>query len=142
MIDAFHHLMHFLGRIGWVWGVVISVVAGAGSLAIAAFVVVGWPSDQFTHSGPRPFLAGRHPLLRLGGIVGKNLAGTLLIIIGFVMALPGVPGQGFLTMLIGLTLVDFPGKRRLERALVRRPAVLGAVNKLRARFNRSALEVT
>ena len=27
------------------------------------------------------------------------------------MALPGIPGQGFLTMIVGVTMLDFPGKR-------------------------------
>ena len=84
---------------------------------------------------------GHHPILRVLGIAAKNLAGTVLILLGIIMALPGVPGQGFLTILIGLTLVDFPGKRKLERSLVRRKAVLGAVNQLRARFGRPDLEV-
>jgi hypothetical protein len=60
---------------------------------------------------------------------------------GFVMALPGVPGQGILTMLIGLTLVDFPGKRSLEQRLVRRPSVRRALDKVRARFGHPPLEL-
>jgi hypothetical protein len=44
-------------------------------------------------------------------------------------------------MIIGLTLVDFPGKRRLERRLLRHPRVLRAINRLRARFDRPPLDV-
>ena len=133
--------MHSVKALGWFWGIVISLGAAVASLGLAAFVVVRWPHDQFTHQQPRAFMTGRHPILRALGILGKNLAGTLLVLLGIIMALPGVPGQGFLTILIGLTLVDFPGKRGLERSLVRRQAVLRAVNQLRARFGRSALEV-
>jgi hypothetical protein len=57
------------------------------------------------------------------------------------MALPGVPGQGILTMIIGLTLVDFPGKLDLERRLIARPVVLRRLNALRTRFKRAALEL-
>ena len=57
------------------------------------------------------------------------------------MALPGVPGQGLLTALIGLTLINFPGKTELERRLIGRPAVLRTVNRLRARFHRPPLEL-
>lgn len=141
MTDAFHHLVHFVRQVGWLWGLVISLVAAAGSLALAAFVAVRWSPDQFSRAEPPTFMDGHHPILRGLGIAGKNLAGTLLILIGVVMALPGVPGQGFLTILIGLTLVDFPGKRRLERSMVRRKTILHAVNQLRARFGRPALEV-
>ena len=141
MSDAFHRLIHAIRSLGWFWGIVISILAAVLSLALAAFVVVRWPHDQFTHREPRAFLVGRHPILRALGIAGKNLAGALLVVIGIVMALPGVPGQGFLTILIGLTLVDFPGKRGLERSIVRRPSVLRAVNQLRTRFGRAPLEV-
>jgi hypothetical protein len=64
---------------------------------------------------------------------------VVLLVLGAIMALPGVPGQGFLTMLIGLTLIDFPGKVDVERRLVRRPFVLRQLNALRARFKRAPL---
>jgi hypothetical protein len=55
------------------------------------------------------------------------------------LSLPGVPGQGILTILIGVMLLDFPGKRRLERWLVRRPAVFKGINRIRARFDKPPL---
>jgi hypothetical protein len=36
-------------------------------------------------------------------------------------------------------LVDFPGRRRMERALARRPGLLGAMNRIRARFGHAPL---
>jgi len=73
--------------------------------------------------------------------VAKNIAGVILLLLGFVMALPGIPGQGVLTMIIGLTLVDFPGKRGIERRILRHRRVLDAINRLRARFHRPPLEM-
>ena len=61
--------------------------------------------------------------------------------LGALLSLPGIPGQGLLTILIGLILLDFPGKRGLERRLVSRPSVLAAINRLRARFGRPAMEL-
>jgi hypothetical protein len=58
----------------------------------------------------------------------------MLVTLGVVLSLPGVPGQGLLTILIGVMLVDLPGKRRFERWLLGRPHVLAGVNRLRARF--------
>jgi hypothetical protein len=55
-------------------------------------------------------------------------------VVGSILALPGVPGQGMLTVLIGFVLIDLPGKRRLERKLVGRPRILRAINRLRKRF--------
>jgi hypothetical protein len=42
-------------------------------------------------------------------------------------------------MLVGVLLVDFPRRRRLEQALLRRPGVLPSLNRLRARFGRPPL---
>jgi len=71
--------------------------------------------------------------------ITRNLLGLVLIAVGIVLSLPLVPGQGLLTILIGLVLVDFPGRRRLELGLVRRRGVLAALNRIRARFGRPAL---
>jgi hypothetical protein len=50
-----------------------------------------------------------------------------------------VPGQGILTILLGIMLVDFPGKRELERKIVSRPQVFETINKLRHRFGKPNL---
>lgn len=141
MPPALRELLHHLGRLGWAWGIAISVAGAVGSVLLAGVVVVHWPSDQFKRDTPPPFMVGRHPVLRLVAIAAKNLIGVVLILVGMVMSLPGVPGQGFLTMLIGLTLVDFPGKRRLEQRLVRRPSIRRVVDRVRARFGRPAMEL-
>jgi hypothetical protein len=64
--------------------------------------------------------------------LAKNGLGLALIVLGALLSLPAVPGQGVLTMLIGLILVDFPGKRALERRLVARRGVLETMNRVRA----------
>ena len=63
-------------------------------------------------------------------------AGVLLIALGVLMSLPGVPGQGLLTIFIGLVLVDFPGKRTVERKIVSLPGVIRGMNRLRTRFGK------
>ena len=76
------------------------------------------------------------------GVIGRvlrNALGLVLVILGLLLSLPGVPGQGVLTMLIGLMLMDFPGKRRLELKLVARPGVLEAMNRMRAWLRRPPL---
>jgi hypothetical protein len=50
-----------------------------------------------------------------------------------------VPGQGILNILLGIMLLDFPGKRSLEYRLVSRPQVLSTINKLRHRFGKPKL---
>jgi hypothetical protein len=108
------------------------------SLALAGAVVISWPPHRFTRD-PEP--RDGHIVWHVIGLIAKNVAGVILLLLGLIMALPGIPGQGVLTMIIGVTMIDFPGKRRLERRLLRHPRVRHAVNRLRARFRRPPLEV-
>lgn len=110
------------------------------SLTAVVAILLRLPSAYFTQ--PRgTFLAGFNPALRVALIVLKNLVGVAVLAVGVIMSIPGVPGQGFLTIFIGLMLMDFPGKYRLERAIIRRPAVHGLVNGLRRRYGRPPLIV-
>lgn len=128
-----------LHGVGWVWAGVISIALAVGSVALATAIVVAWAPDRFKTTDS--FLPDHHPVLRVLGIIGKNLAGVLLIVLGIIMALPGVPGQGLLVTVIGVTLVNFPGKRRLELWCMRRQTLLRAINRLRARFSKPPLEL-
>jgi hypothetical protein len=129
---------HLAGMIAWIeWhhlglAALLWAVLTAGSLAVVARIVVVLPEDYFERapSGPRPWTIGR---------VVRNVVGLVVVAVGAVLALPGVPGQGLLTILVGLCLVDFPRRRQLEQALAGRPGVLPALNRLRARFNRPPL---
>ena len=74
-------------------------------------------------------------------MICKNLLGFLLVALGIVLSLPGVPGQGLLTILIGAMLVNFPGKRACERWLLQRRGVLTTINKLRVKAGRAPLQL-
>ena len=108
------------------------------SLAVVAVVLVRLPATYFRDQSVS-LMATHHPVIRWCVLILKNILGLLLVALGLLLSLPGVPGQGLLTALIGVMLLDFPGKRRLERRLVSRPSLLAAINALRARFGRPAL---
>ena len=63
------------------------------------------------------------------------------MVAGFLLSLPGIPGQGVLTILLGVMLIEFPGKRRWELWLISRPRVHSAVNTIRQRFGRPPIEI-
>jgi hypothetical protein len=133
-----------LGSITWqsvLLGVLIFLVTFSISLAIVSLIMVKIPADYFKEDRPRDLWAERHAAVRILGVVAKNILGVLLVALGVVMSIPGVPGQGFLTILLGIMLLDFPGKRRLELKLVSRPQVLKTINKLRQRFGKPSLEL-
>lgn len=117
----------------------IFVLTLGTSLAVVSFVLVKLPATYFKSSHNKKFLADRPPVIRGLAIIGKNLLGVLLVVIGILLSLPGVPGQGILTILLGVMLLDFPGRPRLEHWLVSRPRVFNAINKLRHRFSKPAL---
>lgn len=117
----------------------LCLVSFVATLALAAAFLVRLPADYFTGIR-RPHFEHSHLALRVVLIGLKNLLGIVIIAAGLAMSIPGVPGQGLLTIFIGLTFVDFPGKFRLERALILRPRVLGAIDRLRARFGKLPLE--
>jgi len=101
----------------------------AASFGIVLRILLALPPDYFESERA---LGTSWTAVRLA----RNGAGLLLIAVGLILSIPGVPGQGALTVLAGILLVDFPRRRSLERALVCRPGVLPALNRLRAWFNR------
>jgi hypothetical protein len=136
------NLAEYLPPLTWktfVLGLVMFVVTFVGSIAVVSFLLVKLPEDYFSTHYDRDFWLDRHPVVRWSGVVVKNVLGALLVLLGLVMSLPGVPGQGVLTILLGVMLLDFPGKQRLERKIVSRPRVQHAINRLRARFRRPPL---
>ena len=121
----------------WVLFVIFSVVSFIASIAGTTMLLMSLPADYFkTEERIRRI---KNPVIRVCLSSLKNLFGGLLIVIGILLSLPGIPGQGILTILTGLIISDFPGKRRLERRLVRVPVVLSAANQIRSRFKRPPL---
>ena len=122
-------------------GLMLFVVTFAARLGIVSLILIKLPADYFCSHYDRQLWAGRAPAVRIVAHIGKNVLGVLLIVLGIIMSLPGVPGQGLLTILLGVMLVDFPGKDRLEQKLLHRPAIRNSINKLRARFGRPPLQL-
>lgn len=120
-------------------GVGIFLVTFLANLALVSFILVKIPADYFRASRQGKFLAKQSPVVRVLALIGKNIAGVILVVLGVLLSLPGVPGQGVLTILLGIMLLDFPGRRRFERWIVSSPRVLKAVNKLRKRFDKQPL---
>jgi hypothetical protein len=139
VISFYRRLAHAYGDMSFaakaLWVVALALVTSAVGVAI----VVWLPADHFSRL-PDP-TAGwrRHPVLRWTILVAKNLLGILVLPLGIVMALPLVPGPGLVFILIGLSLLDFPGKRSLERRLLAVPAVFRFLNEVRERFHRPPL---
>jgi hypothetical protein len=123
-----------------VFSVALAVVMAAVSAAIAGVVLKRLPADYFVNPDARRPI-DRHPVLKVVLCVARNAFGYFLIVLGAILSLPGVPGQGLLTIFMGVMLIDFPGKHRLERWLVTRRIILAGVNRMRARAGQPPLLV-
>jgi hypothetical protein len=112
----------------------VSLFVFLGTLVAIPFILVRLPDDYFDLRVPRHFMEGSHPAIRVVAKVIRNIVGVAFLLAGLAMLL--LPGQGVLTLLIGISLTDFPGKRRLEAKIIGQPKVFGAVNSLRAKFGK------
>jgi len=121
------------------WASAFSLLALVLTLAAVPWVVSRLPSDYFSRQQRTTLRSGaRMPIVALVLVVLKNALGVLLVLLGFIMLF--TPGQGLLTLLTGLLLMNFPGKYRLERWLVLRPGVLRGLNWLRQRGGHQPFE--
>ena len=126
-------LLHEHREAMW-WMTVLSGLVFVGSLILVPWLVVRIPEDYFAKpQRPRTLFADEHPLLRWTGIVIKNLVGVSLVLAGIAMLV--LPGQGLLTIAVGLLSMDFPGKHHLEAKIIRIGPVLRSINWLRKRAN-------
>lgn len=114
-----------------IWLAALSIVLFIGTLIAIPFILVRLSADYFDLRVPRPWMQNHHPVLRVVGHIVKNVMGAVFLFAGFLMLF--LPGQGVLTMLIGVSMLDFPGKRKLEAKLISQPAVLSVVNSMRKR---------
>jgi hypothetical protein len=105
---------------------------------LAPIVIVRMPADYFV----RPEAVASRPqrgVTRLVLHALKNVLGVVLILIGIAMLV--LPGQGILTLLCGLSLLNFPGKRKLERRLLHIPAVERVIQLIRRKAGRPPLQL-
>lgn len=112
------------------WLAALSVAMFLFTLLLVPILVARIPEDYFCHPN-RVVAPVRHPLLRIIVSALKNLLGALLVLSGLIMLV--TPGQGLLTLLLGLMVMNYPGKYQLERWLIRRLHLLPALNWLRKR---------
>jgi hypothetical protein len=113
-----------------------SVFTFFATLVAIPVLIARLPADYFVRRPVRDWPA-RHPAVHLLLVVMKNALGMVLVLAGLVMLV--LPGQGLLTMLVGIMLVDFPGKRRLEGWLIRRRPIRRAANWMRAQRHQPPL---
>lgn len=110
--------------------VVASVLFFVGTLAAIPWIVRRLPADYFARPRPQHSLAKK---------IVRNVLGAVLIAAGLVMLV--LPGQGLLTVLLGLSVLDLPVKDRVLRWLLRRPKIQEGVQRLRSKAGKPPLVI-
>lgn len=128
-----------LGKI--LLGVGLFLLTFTVSITAVAVVMVKIPADYFSSLHTPEFMTDKHWLVRRSAVILKNVLGVFLVLAGIVLSVPGIPGQGLLTILLGLIMLDIPGKRPIEAKIISRPKILKTVNNLRARYDKSPLVI-
>jgi uncharacterized membrane protein len=124
----------------WLWALgVISIISFIASLVLIPYLIVRMPADYFSaekrHKTP---WADQHILIRSCLITLKNCLGLVLVVMGLAMLV--LPGQGLLTIFIGLICLNFPGKYRLEKWLIQQKSIQRSIDWLRQRAGKEPLK--
>lgn len=122
------------------WLTIASVIGLVASLVLIPWILIQIPSDYFSHKKRQKHQWHNDlPILRLVFLLMKNILGVIFIISGIIMLF--IPGQGIITIIIGVILADFPYKYRIEQWIISHPAILRYINELRAQAKQSPIEV-
>tara|TARA_A200000113_G_scaffold60515_1_gene51858 strand:- start:1834 stop:2265 length:432 start_codon:yes stop_codon:yes gene_type:complete len=112
------------------------------SVFMMVLIISFLPEDYF-RSENRNLISSvqnsRYPLLKLLVLITKNFFGVLLLLSGILMLV--LPGQGILTIITGLIFMDYPGKYKFERKLLRQKGVINSINWIRSRLSKPSLKV-
>jgi len=107
---------------------VVSVVMFVGTVVAMPLFIVRLPDDYFVRSRPPRSVPRR---------VLTTLVGLTLVTLGIAMLV--LPGQGILTILVGLGVLELPFKDRLIARLLGNAKVAGAIDKLRHKAGKGSL---
>lgn len=114
-----------------------SLFSFVGSLIAVPWLIGRMQSDYFiTHWHMVDARQRRHPILAVAIRAIRNLVGLCLLLVGIAMLF--LPGQGLLTILVALCLMDIPGKRYLLERLISNPHIQKALNWVRRKQGKAA----
>lgn len=99
----------------------LSLVTFLGSIVAVPWIVCKMPSDYFVQKRPHR--------VKLPVLIVKNCMGFIFVAAGIFMLV--TPGQGVLTILVGLLIMSYPGKVEIERRILMVRGLRRALNWVR-----------
>ena len=120
---------------------ILSILTFIGSLLVVPWLILRLSPDYFIRHRLNVIERHRqHPVLGVIIFFLRNAVGFGLFAAGMAMLL--MPGQGILTMFIGLSFMDFPGKHRLLEKMVQVRSVQQSLNWIRRKGGKEDLVFT
>ena len=133
----------------WIQAHSMLVLTGLGFLGVVTFVlslvalpivVAKLPEDYFVGERKRVLpWRGLRPVRDTLLVVGRNVLGVALVAGGVAMLF--LPGQGLLTIAIGLLMIDLPRKRAFEAWVLSWRPIHKGIDWLRRKANKPALRL-
>jgi hypothetical protein len=115
------------------------VATWIGGIVGLPLLLMRMPADYFARDRSARSRQSRHPVVRAVLLLLKNLLGVAALLAGLVMLF--TPGQGLVGIVLGIWLLDIPGKEALEKRVIGHPRVLRTINKLRGKAGQPPLVV-
>ena len=121
------------------WLGLLSVLTFVGSLIAVPWILGKLPVDYFIQHRKRVAERHkRHPVAAQIIFIARNLIGFVFFLAGIAMLI--LPGQGIITILIGISFMDFPGKHTIVDYLICRPKVIRFLNWIRKKEKKPPFE--
>ena len=120
----------------FVWMGIVSFVVFVASLLLTPLLLGKIPQDYFVHTNQHK-VEIKH-LGHLIVVISRTMVGFVLLIAGIIMLV--TPGQGIISIFLGLFLMEFPGKRKLELKLINHEPTFKALNWLRSKAGKGPFE--
>jgi archaellum biogenesis protein FlaJ (TadC family) len=117
----------------------VSVTTFFTTLLLVPVILIRLPSDYFAHRHRKSRAEVHRSFVTILVAISKNILGFIFVAAGIAMLI--LPGQGILTILVGLMLINFPGKYHAEQWLVSRSSVLRSINWIRSRAHKPPFRI-
>ena len=112
------------------WLAIVSGVFFLVSLLLIPWLIIRIPPDYFSEPGRyRSAFFGNNPLAVIALKMIRNTIAVFFVALGILLLV--LPGQGLLTIFLGVFIGDFPGKHRLVNWIVAKKSVMTTINWLR-----------
>jgi hypothetical protein len=134
MLEDLLNLAHQYKDLLFIIGI-ISIVLFLLTLIFVPVIVVNLRADHFVRA--KDAEKKQRSVFSVIFYIGKNSLGILLLLLGLLLIV--LPGPGWLTILAGIALVDFPFKHKLELKILTIPVVCKAINHYRTKHKKPPL---